>query len=363
MQSTRWTQAFSTLFAAATFAFLHGTFSPQAVAADSFTWSVQYLIDQSQPCFGESQFKYPRSVRSVALSPDYKTLYLGYLRGPDGVGQVRQVRIASTPTEDYGSVTEQVVDVATPKDIATDDRGRVYIATGEEVLVTNADLDRLPILIPGESVEALTVYRDQGDLYLLTGNRVTGLITRYRLTEQGDMVIEAKPSGFDGNGTLTLQNVKALRSLAVDGNGNIYATDSDLGKVFRISRDGTGSTSVDLPSAAKVVVDGDRLFVSRNTLRIVTAMSTDLQPLGDLTVPWEALKIDGDGNNNTGSRFGMAVVPGRALFVANGLGQTAGQRSTYGLVDDSSDIVDGIPYKDAHFDDNDPVLRADFARQ
>jgi hypothetical protein len=59
----------------------------------------------------------------------------------------------------------------------------------------------------------------------------------------------------------------------------------------------------------------------------------------------------------------MAVVPGRALFVANGLGQTAGQRSTYGLVDDSSDIVDGIPYKDAHFDDNDPVLRADFARQ
>src|SRR5438128_1460071 len=65
---------------------LGGSFVAAAPGANSpgTTWSVQYLIDNSQPAdaadalLGGDQLLNPRSNRGLAISPDGKFLYAGY---------------------------------------------------------------------------------------------------------------------------------------------------------------------------------------------------------------------------------------------------------------------------------------------
>src|SRR4051812_26322330 len=86
-----------------------------ALAGDAYKWSVQYLIDQSQSMLGKPQKVYPRHARGLAISPDGKFLYVGFLHSFDGGGEVRRIAI---DTPDYERAVSDVLPGAPGKAIA-----------------------------------------------------------------------------------------------------------------------------------------------------------------------------------------------------------------------------------------------------
>jgi DNA-binding beta-propeller fold protein YncE len=328
-----------------------------AEAADTYKWTVQYLIDNSQPVFGQSQKVWPRRNRGLALSPDGKYLYAGYHHGPNGGGEVR--KIALSITDDFGRATVHTLAGPLGKSIACDDRGRVYIANEGEVLIYDAELTSMHYSIPLATCEGVAVNREGRELALYATDRELGLLQRYVLDEKGDNVVGAAPAGFDGSGVVSIHDAASLRGVDVDAKGNVWIADHDGGHVFRVSKDGKTIDKVDVPNAMDVAFLGDRVYVTRGKDRLIAVLQqSDLQLLGNLAVPWEELEIAPMGNNRGGALGGIVAIPGKGFYVTNESGQTAGQRSTYGRADDNTEIIGGTLYRDAFNDDNDPILRA-----
>ena len=324
-------------------------------AADAYKWSVQYIVDTSQSVFGRAQKVYPRNNRGLALSPDAKYLYAGYNHSWDGRGEIRKIAV---DVSDYERATVAVLPGLTGKSIATDDKGRVYVSNTNDVEVFDADLEQRQIKIITGTADGIAVARDGGSLVLFTSDRGDAVIRRWVLTEKDDLVVGAKPAGFDGTGVFKVPGGLDLRGLAVDSAGNIWVCDHVANKVFKIRKDGKDYKSVEVKNAMYLGLDGNRVLVTRGLDRTITVMDSDLAIIGNLNVPWEELEISPFGNNRGGSLSGIAVAPGKGFFVANEGGQTGNQVSTYGKADDQADIVDGKWVKDGHNDDNDPILKA-----
>jgi hypothetical protein len=328
-----------------------------ARAADTYKWTVQYLIDNSQAVFGQSQKVWPRCNRGLAISPDGKYLYAGYHHGAGGVGEVR--KIALSITDDFGRATAATLQGPLGKSIACDDRGRVYIANQAEILIYDADLGKMLYSIPVGTCEGVAVAREGRDQVLYVTDRELGLLQRFVIDEKGDGVAGAAPAGFDGSGSVTILEASSLRGLAVDARGNIWIADHEGGHVFRVSKDGKKIDKVDVLNAMDVALVGDRVYVTRGRDRLIAVLQqADMQVLGNLAVPWEELELSPMGNNRNGALAGIVAVPGKGFFVSNESGQTAGQRSTYGRADDHTEMIGGTLYRDAFEDDNDLILRA-----
>ena len=71
-----------------------------------------------------------------------------------------------------------------------------------------------------------------------------------------------------------------------------------------------------------------------------------------------SLDLDPNIGNTHGSSFTGIVVTDNGIYLSNGGGRTANERSTYGVVDDQSGIFGGTFYKDVNHDDNEPILYA-----
>jgi DNA-binding beta-propeller fold protein YncE len=137
-------------------------------AADAYKWTVQYLIDNSQAVFGRTQKNWPRHNRGLAISPDGKYLYAGYNHSFEGQGEVRKISVA---VADYERATVASIPGAMGKAIATDDKGRVYIANTNELLIYDANLEqRQARVITGVS-DGVAVARDGASLILFTSDR------------------------------------------------------------------------------------------------------------------------------------------------------------------------------------------------
>ena len=326
-----------------------------AHAGDAYKWSVQYIIDNSRTIFGRPQKVSPRHNRGLAISPDGKYLYAGYHHSFNNSGEVRRIRIDSG---DYDRATEAVLPGVLAKALTTDDKGRVYICDSSCVLVYDANLDTRQLHIPISVCEGVATARERGQLVLYAANREDATVSRYVLQESGEFVTAATLSGFDGSGVLKVPGAKDLRGMKVDAKGNMWLADLKGGKVFRISADGKVVKSVDVPTAVDVAIDGQRVLVSRWTERLITVLDNELNIVGTLNVPWEELELSPFGNNRNGALGGIVTVPGKGFFVTNEAGQTIGQRSTYGRIDDHSDVVNGKMYRDVFQDDNEPILRA-----
>src|SRR3954453_21554025 len=91
-----------------------------ALAGDAYKWSVQYLLDTSQSMFGKPMKVYPRHNRGLAISPDGKYLYAGYLHSFDGRGEVRRLAI---DVPDYERAVTEVLPGIPAKAITVDDKG------------------------------------------------------------------------------------------------------------------------------------------------------------------------------------------------------------------------------------------------
>ncbi len=338
---------------------LAGSLLPlRAQAGDTYKWTVQYLIDNSQQVFGRSQKVWPRRNRGIAISPDGKFFYLGYMHGPNGGGEVRKV--AAALMDDFTRATSRAIEGPMGKAICCDDKGRVYIANEGEILVYDANLHTQYLSIDVGMCEGMCVVREGQKLVLYVSDRQFGALQRFTIEENEASVSSAKMEGFsDGSGQVTLQNSQNLRGVEVDGKGNIWVADSDEGRVYRISKDGKTVDTADVANAMDIGFDGGRAFVTRGKDRVIAVLETDTMKLiGNLSVPWEELELTPTGNNRGGMLSGIVVVPGKGFWVTNESGQTANQRSMYGRADENTDFVDGKLYRDAYLDDNDPVLRA-----
>jgi len=334
-----------------------GFFPTQAQAGDTYKWTVQYLIDNSQQVFGRSQKVWPRRNRGMALSPDGKYLYLGYSHGPNGGGEVRKVAVGLT--DDFTRATTRSLVGPSGKAICCDDKGRVYIANEGEILVYDGNLHTEYQNIPAGMCEGLCVVREGQKLVLYASDRQFSMLQRYVLEENDGAITNVKMEGFDGTGQVALLNSMNLRGVEVDGKGNIWVADSDEGKVYRISKDGKTIDTAEVANAMDIGFDGGRAFVTRGKDRVIAVLETDsMKLIGNLSVPWEELELTPTGNNRGGMLTGLVVVPGKGFFVNNETGQTSNQRSIYGRADENTDFVEGKLYRDAYMDDNDPVLRA-----
>jgi len=327
-------------------------------AGDTYKWTVQYLVDNSQIVQGQSQKASPRRNRGLAISPDGKYLYAGYHHGGNGEGEVRKIAIGTG--DDFAKATVRVLRGPLGKSIATDDKGRVIIANEGEVLVYDADLSNLQFSIQTTLCEGVATAREGNELALYTTDRQLGLVRRWVMTEKDNAISNIVPSkSFGENGEVVLKGAVSLRGVKVDKQGRVWVADTDGGRVFRVSKDGKNVESIDLISPMDIGFDGDRTFVTLGRERQVAVLETDgIKLLGNLAVPWNELEITPTGNDRLGSLSGIAMVPGKGFFVTNESGQTAEQKSTYGRPDAHTDVVNGKLYRDAFTDDNDPILQA-----
>lgn len=323
-------------------------------ASDAYQWSVQYLIDNSQSVFGRPQNVWPRQNRGLALSPDGKYLYAGYLHSFGGGGEVRRIQVGAP---NYQLATEMVLPGVMAKAIATDDKGRVYLCGGSSVFVYNAALDERLLSIQAGFCEGVAVAREAGKLILYTTDRQTATVRRWELAESNAGLASAKLAGLGGTGMMKVEGATDLRGIRVDSKGRLFVADLKGGKVFRIEPQGSAVTSVSVQSPIDLAISGERLLVTGWSSRAITVMDLDLKIIGNLNAPWEELELSPLGNNHTGALAGIAVLPGKGFFVANEGGQTASQKSTYGEPDGSSGIVNDKLWQDAVADDNEPILR------
>ncbi len=326
-----------------------------ASAGDAYKWTVQYLIDTSRTVFGHPQKVSPRHNRGLAISPDGKYLYAGYHHSFNNAGEVRRIQIS---VADFERATVAVLPGILSKGIATDDKGRVYICDNSAVQVYDAALETRLLRIPAGIVDSVATAREGGELVLYGSDRDDGTISRWVLKENGDGLSSATLGGFDGSGVFKVPGAQDLRGVKVDGNGNIWVVDLKGDKVFKMLPGGKDVKSVEVKGPMDVAIDGQRVFVTRWRERAITVLDDAMNVLGSLNVPWEELELSPFGNNRGGALSGIVAVPGKGFFVSNEAGQTANQKSTYGRIDDHSDLIQGKLFRDVFQDDNEPILRA-----
>jgi len=326
----------------------------ETVGINQLDWSVPYIIDTSQPdYYGNIQSPGPRDNRGLALSPDGRYLYAGYNNGPE----VRKIDLTAP---DVISANVAQTNAVRGKAIAVDDVGRVYLAEGSTIEVYDADLTASMFSIPivSGTSEGVAVVREGGQLILYHSNRTTGLLKRRVLTESGGLVTGAAVDltwGTGSDGDIGLND--NLRGVEVDSSGRIWVADIDA-QVFVVAADGTTFTSVPLDSPMDIGFDDTNAFVTQYDDRTITVVDlTTLDVVTQLTVPWADLALDPDGQSGGGALSGIAMA-GSGFYVANEAGQTADEKSTYGLTDDESGFVGSDFYTDTGHDDNDPILFA-----
>lgn len=328
------------------------------LAGDTYKWTVQYLIDNSQAVYGQSQKVWPRRNRGLAMSPDGKFLYAGYHHGGNGQGEVRKLMVGVT--DDYVRATVRVLVGPLGKAIATDDKGRVFIANEGDILVYDENLSQLQLSIQTALCEGIALVREGNELILYGVERQIGRVRSWVLEEKGGAIASAtlRPA-FGEGGEIFLKSSASLRGAEVDAQGRLWVADVDAGRLFRISKDGKTVDHIEVERPMDIGFDGARAFVTRGTDRIIAVFEADsMKLLGNLAVPWDELEIHPGGNAQKGGLSGIVTVPGKGFFVSNESGQTRDQKSTYGRADAQTDLIDGKLYRDAFMDDNEPILQA-----
>jgi len=340
-----------TLFIASTFAV--------EVKAQPASWSVQYMIDQSQTVLGYNQFTSPRDDRGLALSPDGRYLYAGYNNPP-------QVRKIDTTVADYTDATLVLLQGKRGKAIATDDMGRVYLAEGSSggIFIYDAALSTwLWTIGLGDAgglakPEGVAATREGSTLFLYVTDRSAKTLTKFAITEGLGVSI----TNVAVQWSISVTGASDLRGVEVDPNGKIWMADISNDKVFRLNNDGTGLTSTTVIEAMDISFGYGNAYVTQYMTRTITVLKqSDLSFVETLTPPWATLELDADGQRGYGALSGIAVSEsGGVLYVTNEAGQTADEHSTYGRTDGESGTIGTKFYTDKTHDDNDPILKMTF---
>lgn len=336
------------------------------------TWSVAHIVNTDMTlCFADAnfppticvdQFFGPRNNRGVAVSPNGAFLYLGY--GDPG-SFVRKVATGQAPAANNTAVVAQlklVVDPLAPgqtwaKSIATDDTGRVYFTQDVVIQVYDPNLTTRLLTITGFShtngVHVVRPVAGQPTLYVYRTERgaSTGQLARMALDETtafggGTVAFSSVvDTSFGSAGFVDLVTstpATDVRGLATDAGGDIWVADHG-GTVFRVSSSGSILSTVAVPQAFDVYVDGNQVFVTQNvsaTVAVIdrTTLVVDPAPI----IPFAGLSLLTPPGISDSTLGGIDGVPGVALYTAN----------------EAGDSIDPSPFRTGATDDDDePVLR------
>jgi hypothetical protein len=205
----------------------------------------------------------------------------------------------------------------------------------------------------------VAVTRAGGQLVLYNTDRADGNLMKWLLTESGAGLSDATPdTTFGTSGIVSVPGDPG--SVEVDSAGRVWVTSKGTDTLYRVSADGAAVDSTTVSKPQDVGFDGNTVLVTMSLNRTIARLDADtFSSLGsDLTIPWDALKLDPDGQSDHATLSGIVVVPGQAIYVTNEAGQTANEKSTYGRVDGNSGSDGGEDYTDLYYDDNEPILLA-----
>ncbi len=329
------------------------------------TWQIQHIIDNDDFVMGVAQSHdnayAPRDNRGLALSPDHKFLYLGYNNPPER-RVVRKIALnVSDPANNRMAVVAQLALAtasAPAKALATDDRGRVYLARGGVIEIYDADLrERLYTIAGFEQCEGVAVARHADKLLVYASDRKRGTLSRFEVTEwEGAAIRNVRRAGWQSEGEMLIAGSRSLRGLAVQSNGVVWMTDHDAQQVFRVYPEGKIYATA-VRNALDVALDEKRgeAFVTQDTLRTIAVLRLrDGMPLRTLTPPFAELSLRTQ--QSSIALAGIEVIPAKRLFVTNesGRSQTLEQTgdSPFSNEDDSAIKID---------DDDEPVLTMRFS--
>jgi DNA-binding beta-propeller fold protein YncE len=252
------------------------------------------------------------------------------------------------------------------KAIATDDKGRVYLAEGSDatlhgpgIVIYDAALSTWLWTISSlTKPEGVAATRESTTLFLYASDRSAKTLTKFAITEGSGVSI----TNVAVQWSISVTGASDLRGVEVDPNGKIWMADNGGNTVFRVNNDGTGLTSTTVTKAMDISFGYGKAYVTQHTDRTITVLKQDdLSYVETLTPPWADLILDADGQSGGGALSGIAVRESSGvLYVANEAGQTADEHSTYGATDGESGYIGTKFYTDVTHDDNDPILKMAF---
>jgi len=324
-------------------------------------WSVAHIVDVDDVIFdinqGGTTGAAPRDNRGLALSPDEQYLYLSY-NNPASRRLVRKIKLSeSDPANNHASVVAQL-DLGTgapAKALATDDKGRVYLARPQKIWIYKPDLSAALLhSIDGfTNCEGVAVTRESGKLVVYATDRTTRLLKRFELTEGAGYAITASTkTGLDGDGEVRIIGAGSPCGLDIAGNGTAWIADVGKGKVYRINSAGSTVDSTAVRRAMDIAIDASRgeVYVSQDTLRAIKVLYLSTGKIKrTLTPPAADLKLDLNGETGSGALTGIDVASCQRVFVANENGRSilTGGDSPFSNVGDNNNIKAA---------DTDPVL-------
>jgi len=335
-------------------------------------WNTQHIVDVDDVIFGVNQSaavdSAPRNIHGLALSPDEQYLYLSYTQ-PTTRRLVRKIKLNETstgsvdPANNHAAVVAQL-DLGTgapAKALATDDKGRVYLARPHKIWIYKSDLSAALYIIDGfTNCAGVAVTRESGKLVVYATEVTPQLLKRFELTEgPGEKIIASTKAGLDGNGEILIKdainNLNAIspRGLDVQINGTIWVADFGAHRVFRFNPDGSAIVSLGANRAMDIAIDEARgeVYVSQSTLRRIKVFDLNGTHLGFMAPA--VADVDLDGETGFGELSGLDVASCQRLFVSNEKGRSI-------LTGDPLDspFSDSGDNNDVKAADTDPVLVA-----
>jgi hypothetical protein len=262
----------------------------------------------------------------LALSPDERSLYLGYAAAPNK-RLVRKIDLSVTdPAQNRSAVVAQLnlpTGTRPPMDIATDDKGRVYLALGTQIEVYNSNLQTPPLhIISGfTACEGVTTRRKNGTLVVYATDRRDKTLERFVLVEGvGETIVSSNKTGLDGDGEVRIIGALSPRGLDVASDGTVWIADRGKGKVYRVNSAGSTVDSTGVRGAMDIALDETRgeAYISQDTLRTIKVLNLSTgKAKRTLTPPAAELNIDLDGEAGLGALTGIDVASCQRVFVAN----------------------------------------------
>jgi hypothetical protein len=283
-------------------------------------WSVAHIVDVDDVILGIKQGTTtgtkPRNNRGLALSPDERFLYLGY-NAPSAKRLVRKIDLSvSDPAHNHNAVVAQLQlppGTQPARAIATDDRGRVYLALRTKIEVYNSNLQFPPLhTISGfTACEGVATQRENGTLVVYATDRLDKTLERFALVEgEGVAIISSAKTGLDGDGEVRIIGAKSPRGLDIASDGTAWVADLSRGKVYRVNSAGSTVDSTRVRRAMDITIDETRgeVYVSQFTLRTLKVLNLrNGRVKRTLTPPAADLNVDLDGETGTGALCGIEV--------------------------------------------------------
>jgi uncharacterized delta-60 repeat protein len=339
------------------------------ITARTTGWSVAHIVDVDDIIFGINQGATigaaPRNNRGLAVSPNGRFLYLGYSM-PSNKRLVRKIDLNVTqtgvvdPANNHSAVVAQLQlppGTQPARDIATDDRGRVYLALGTKIEVYHPALPISPLhIITGfTACEGVTTRRENGTLAVYATDRLDKTLERFALVEgTGLAITSSTKTGLDGDGEVRIIGANSPRGLDIASNGTAWIADISRSRVYRVNSAGSTVDSTGVSNAMDIAIDAGRgeAYVSQFTLRTIKVLNLSTGKIKrTITPPAADLNVDLDGDVGTGALCGIDVASCKRVFVANENGRSllTGNPldSPFSNTDDNNDVKAA---------DTDPVL-------